>query len=333
MNAEKLGESLKNAQNILDEEERGALGLVGHLRFYLEQAERFNEAEIKPLMESTEMAESALQEISQRVEYLLSDMGNENELTEIDDRLFALRDVARKHHVSLDELPDLADKLQDELNQIVHAEDKKAELMRAEEEARINYDEAAKTLTKARQKAATALQKSVTNELPDLKLEKARFNVDITECEPSENGVDQITFMIATNKGMDLMPLHKCASGGELARIMLALKVNLNEGNQTLIFDEIDTGISGATASAVGERLARLGEKHQTLVITHSPQVAGCGKHHYRVAKADTDEATVTSVQKLTPGERVEEVARLVSGAHITEAARTTAKELLKGIL
>ncbi len=330
MNAEKLGENLKNAQNILDEEDRGALGLVGHLRFYLEQAERFNEADIKPLMDGVDMAENALQEISERVEYLLSDMGDENELTEIDDRLFALRDIARKHHVSLDELPDLTDKLQNELNQIVHAEDEKARLMRAEEEARISYEGAAKALTKARQKAATALQKAVMNELPDLKLEKARFHVEISGCEPSENGMDQITFMIATNKGTDFMPLHKCASGGELARIMLALKVNLNEGNQTLIFDEIDTGISGATASAVGERLARLGEKHQTLVITHSPQVAGCGKHHYRVSKAETEEATITSVQKLTPAERVEEVARLLSGAHITEAARTTAKELLK---
>ena len=125
------------------------------------------------------------------------------------------------------------------------------------------------------------------------------------------------------------MPLHKCASGGELARIMLALKVNLNDNNLTLIFDEIDTGISGATASAVGERLARLGENNQTLVITHSPQVAGCGKHHYRVMKEDVENATITSVQKLMPTERVEEVARLLSGAHITEAARTTAKELL----
>ena len=126
------------------------------------------------------------------------------------------------------------------------------------------------------------------------------------------------------------MPLHKCASGGELARIMLALKVNLNSENKmTLIFDEIDTGISGATASAVGKRLARLGERNQTLVITHSAQVAGWGKYHYRVSKKDEGNTTVTFVQKLTPSERVEEVARLLSGAHITDAARATAKELL----
>ena len=330
MNAEKLGENLKNAQNIIDEEERGILSLLRHLRFYLEQAERFNDREIKALTEQAETAENALQEISQRVEYLMADMGDENELSGIDDRLFALKDVARKHHVCVDELPELAQKLKIQLNQIVHAEDEKAALMRAEEEAKINYSEAAATLSKARQKAALMLQKSVMAELPDLKLEKARFNVEINNEEPSENGTDKITFMIAANKGTDLMPLHKCASGGELARIMLALKVNLNEGDQTLIFDEIDTGISGATASAVGDRLARLGEKHQTLVITHSPQVAGCGKHHYRVAKQEQDNATVTNVQKLTPAERVEEIARLLSGAHITDAARASAKELLR---
>ena len=330
LNAEKLGENLKNIQSLTDEEERGILALTGRLRFYLEQAGRLDENEIKPLLDEVDVAENALSEISGKVERLLADMGDENELEAIDDRLFALRDVARKHHVTLDELPDLIQKLQVQLNQIVYGEDKKAELMRAEEEARLAYFEEAKKLTFVRQKAASNLEKGVLKELPDLKLEKARFLVEIKETEPSETGMDQVTFLIATNKGTDLMPLHKCASGGELARIMLALKVNLNEGNQTLIFDEIDTGISGATASAVGERLARLGESHQTLVITHSPQVAGCGKHHYRVSKKEVENATITSVQKLTPVERIEEVARLLSGAHITEAARTTAKELIK---
>ena len=330
MNAEKLGENLKNIQSLTDEEEHGILGLTGRLRFYLEQAERLSESEINPLLEQVDMAENALSEISQKVEHLLANMGDENELSQIDDRLFALRDVARKHHVNLDELPELTQKLQKELNQIVHGEDEKARLMQAEEEARITYFEEAKKLTFSRQKVAQKLEKGVLNELPDLKLEKARFSVEIKETEPSENGIDQITFLIATNKGTDLLPLHKCASGGELARIMLALKVNLNEGEQTLIFDEIDTGISGATASAVGERLARLGENHQTLVVTHSPQVASCGKHHYRVSKEDGENATITCVQKLTPVERIEEVARLLSGVHVTEAARATAKELLK---
>ncbi len=330
MNAEKLGENLKNIQAITDEEERGVLALTGRLRSYLEQAERLDESNINPLLEQVEVAENALQEVSCQVERLLADMGDENELSEIDDRLFALRDVARKHHVVLDELPELSQKLQKELNQIVHSEDEKARLMRAEEEARLEYLKQAKVLNTERKKAAQKLEKGLMQELPDLKLEKVHFSVEIREIEPTENGIDQITFLVATNKGMDLAPLHKYASGGELARIMLALKVNLNGGNQTLIFDEIDTGISGATASAVGERLARLGESNQTLVITHSPQVAGCGKHHYRVAKEDKENGTMTSVRKLTPNERIEEVARLLSGAKITEAARTTAQELLK---
>ncbi len=331
MNAEKLGETLKNIQSLADEEDQGAIALVSKMRLYLEQAERLAEKEAEPLLAELEQADSALQEISQRIEKWLADMGDETELAQIDDRLFALRDVARKHHVSLNELPELAHKLQKELDQIVHAEDQKADLMRQEEEAKIAYLEKAKTLSKERHRVAEKLQDEVILELPALKLEKARFTADIKEVEASETGIDQITFLIATNKGADLLPLHKCASGGELARFMLALKVNLNQSDGlTLIFDEIDTGISGATASAVGERLARLGEKHQTLVITHSPQVAGCGKHHYRVMKEEQEESTVTLVNKLTPTERVEEIARLLSGTHITDAARITAKELLE---
>ncbi|MGN0919496.1 MAG: DNA repair protein RecN [Alphaproteobacteria bacterium] len=329
MNAEKMGENLKNVQTLTDEEERGVLALIRRLKFYLEQAERLNEKEISPLLEQMEGAENALTEVSEKVESLLAEMGDENELIQIDDRLFALRDVARKHHVVLDELPALTEKFEKQLHQIVHAEDEKARLMRAEEEAKGIYFEEAKKLTEARQKAAQKLEKEILRELPDLKLEKARFTVEIKEAEPAEDGVNQITFLVAANKGTDLMPIHKCASGGELARIMLALKVNLNEENQTLIFDEIDTGISGATASAVGKRLARLGENHQTLVITHSPQVAACGKHHYRVSKEEGEKTPFTCVRKLTPTERVEEIARLLSGAHITEAARATAKELL----
>ena len=184
-------------------------------------------------MEQVDIAENALSEISQKVERLLMDMGDENELSQIDDRLFALRDVARKHRVNLDELPELAQKLQKELNQIVHGEDQRAELMRQEEAARLSYFEEAKKLTSARQKAAQKLEKGVSLEFPDLKLEKAHFSVEVKEGEAGEKGIDQITFLIATNKGADLMPLHKCASGGELARIMLALKVNLNAGNLT----------------------------------------------------------------------------------------------------
>ena len=154
---------------------------------------------------------------------------------------------------------------------------------------------------------------------------------DLDENDAASNGLNQVTFMVATNKGSSLTPIHKCASGGELARFMLALKVNLADNNHTtLIFDEIDTGISGATANAVGKRLARLAQTHQTLVITHSPQVAGQGKHHYLVQKNDTDNTTVTSVQKLDKTGRLEELARLVSGAEITEKSRELARELLK---
>jgi len=193
----------------------------------------------------------------------------------------------------------------------------------------------AESLSKERMKAAQTLDKAVMQELPELKLEKATFKTQITTLsldDAGEHGIDQVVFTAATNKGADLMPIHKCASGGELARFMLALKVNLAEDNQTtLIFDEIDTGISGATAAAVGERLSRLAEKHQTLVITHSPQVAGFGKHHYLVRKEDTENKTLTSVSKLDKAGRLEELARLVSGVSVTDKSREVAKELLRG--
>ena len=334
MNVEKLAEILKTVQSYTDEEDRGTIALVTHIRSYLEQAEHLAESEIKPLLKGIEEVDDLLQDLSKNVEHLLAEMENENDLGLIDDRLFALRDIARKHHVEINELPELTQKLQAELNQIEHGEDKRIDLMHQEECARLTYLDVAKNLSKKRLSAAEKLEKSVSKELPALKLEKACFKVDVKhleENEASENGLDQITFLITTNKGTDLMPLHKCASGGELSRFMLALKVNLNQTNGlTLIFDEIDTGISGATASAIGERLACLGTTHQTLVITHSPQVAGCGKHHYLVTKKEQEETTVTSVEKLSLAERVEEIARLLSGKNITDSARTTAKELLK---
>ena len=214
INAEKLGQTFKNAQSLLDEEEQGILALIHRLRFCLEQAESITEKTSFPLLKELDQADDILQELSQNLEHLLVEMGDATELPRIDDRLFALRDVARKHHVTLDELPNLQEKLQKELDQIVHGEDQKTCLMRQEEEARLAYLETAKKLTELRQQTAIKLEQAIRSELPALKLEKARFQVEIIPSnEPSENGIDKITFLLATNKGADFMPLHKCASG------------------------------------------------------------------------------------------------------------------------
>ena len=169
------------------------------------------------------------------------------------------------------------------------------------------------------------------DKLERLELPKVRFEIGFEEINLTQTGIDKVEFLISTNVSEDLKPLAKVASGGEISRVMLAIKSIFAQADNidTVIFDEIDTGISGATANAVGERLARLGQKTQTLVITHSPQVAGWGKTHYKVTKTDTTTSTVTSVQVLDKFQRLEEIARLVSGENITDHARAVAQELL----
>lgn len=331
MNAEHIIDNVKNACQLLSDEEQGILRLLNRTEGQLMTADKMTEGRFSNEMTTLSDAQNILADLSDSLEHRLNDLGDTSELPVIDDRLFALRDLARKHHTDINNLPQLQTDLEKQLSNITHSEEKLAALKKEVEDTKENYLKCAKDLSLKRQKAAQELTKSVMKELPDLKLEKATFVAEVSGSEPTALGVDQVVFKVATNKGSDLTPIHKCASGGELARFMLALKVNLAEDNQnTLIFDEIDTGISGATASAVGERLARLGENHQTLVITHSPQVAGFGKHHYLVQKADTDTTTHTSVKSLDKTERLEEVARLLSGAIITDKSRELAKELIK---
>lgn len=235
--------------------------------------------------------------------------------------------------MEIDELPELMVRLEEKLNTVQNGAEQLAQLKKEQEQARLAYLKISEDLSQKRHKTAAALNQAVIAELPQLKLEKAMFEATVTDLSvenATAQGLNQVVFRVATNKGAELMPIHKCASGGELARFMLALKVNLNtDSGKTLIFDEIDTGISGATANAVGERLSRLGKETQTLVITHSPQVAGWGNTHYRVSKKDVEQRTLTTVQVLDKGDRLEEIARLVSGENITDHARAVAEELL----
>lgn len=334
MNAEHIVEHIQNACNLLGDDEQGILRLIGKTENQLFNANKMTEGRYDNELKALADAGNILSDLSADLEHNLNDLGDTSELPLIDDRLFALRDMARKYRITIAELPTFREEVRQKLATAQHGTQKLVELKQEEEQLRQTYELVAHTLSNERHKAAENLDKAVMNELPDLKLDKATFKTEITDLpldEGGATGMNQVVFTAATNKGSDLTPIHKCASGGELARFMLALKVNLAEDNQTtLIFDEIDTGISGATAAAVGERLARLAEKHQTLVITHSPQVAGFGKHHYLVQKADTEDKTMTSVHKLDKAGRLEEIARLVSGATVTDKSREVAKELLK---
>ena len=253
-------------------------------------------------------------------------------------RLFDLRALARKHRCEVDELPALMRELAGGIEAIDGAEQELGALEAAARAAREDYRKAASAAHEGRVKAAKRLDKAVAAELAPLKLDAARFRTEVTQLPQERWGVlgsDAVEFLIATNPGADFAPLAKIASGGELSRFILALKVALAEkgGAGTIIFDEIDRGVGGAVASAIGERLARLAaEEGQLLAVTHSPQVAARGTQHYLIAKASSGTVTKTSVVLLDAAGRQEEIARMLSGAEVTPEARAQADRLLEGV-
>ena len=256
-------------------------------------------------------------------------------IEQVEERLFALQAAARKHDAEADALPAILESLQARLATIDDAGDSLTRLAQAAERARRDYVAAAERLHAARQRAAAALDRAVTAELPPLKLDKATFQTAITrldEADWSAAGSDRVAFLVATNPGAAPVPIQKIPSGGEISRFMLALTVVLaGDGAPTLVFDEVDAGIGGATAAAVGARLARLAADRQVLVVTHSPQVAALGDHHWRVAKSAGRDGAVVDVTALAGAARREEIARMLSGAHITDEARAAAGRLLEG--
>ncbi len=255
-------------------------------------------------------------------------------LEKIEERLFALRAAARKHGVTVDELEALRRRLDEQLAALDSGNDAIAGLAAAERGARAAYIEAARALSQARSAAAARLDKAVSTELPPLKLDKALFRTRVSPLDEagwSDSGVDDVAFEVATNPGVPPGPLGKIASGGELARFMLALKVVLAKVSPvpTIVFDEVDSGIGGAVAAAVGERLAKLAGSLQILVVTHSPQVAAKGHHHWRVSKIAQADGMVTRVEPLAAEARREEIARMLAGAKVTDQARAAAESLM----
>ncbi len=256
---------------------------------------------------------------------------NPHELEELEERLFAIRGLARKHNVLPDELGTYAEDLRVRLKALDAGEGNIAELTDALKAAQGAYDGAADALSVARSKAAKKLDKAVMAELAPLKMERAVFETSVSRGDAGPDGWDAVEFVVATNPGAPAGPLAKIASGGELSRFLLALKVCLTSdiSGMTLIFDEIDRGVGGATADAVGRRLKALAEGGQVLVVTHSPQVAALGAHHWQVAKSVKNGVTLSRVVPLDEAERVDEVARMISGDTITPEARAAAKTLL----
>lgn len=254
-----------------------------------------------------------------------------HELEACEERLFAIRGLARKYEVLPDELAAHTEDLRAKL-EAVDASDLELDVLEtANATAEAAYVAAAHALSEARRKAALKLDKAVMAELAPLKMERAVFTTEVRAGEAGPDGMDTVSFVVATNPGAPSGPLAKIASGGEMSRFLLALKVCLTGGasDVTMIFDEIDRGVGGATADAVGRRLRALGEGGQVLVVTHSPQVAALGQHHWRVEKNVKDGQTLSTVKPLDEAARVDEVARMISGDSITEEARAAARALL----
>ena len=247
-------------------------------------------------------------------------------------RLFDIRGLARKHRVEPDALAGLAERMRTQLSEIEAGGERIADLDRALEEARLRYSELAAELSRQRHEAASKLDEAVAGELHPLKLDAARFRTAFAQAEPGSAGTDKVEFEVSTNPGAPFGPLTKIASGGEMSRFVLALKVALAEAGSagTMIFDEIDRGVGGAVASAIGERLARLALQSQVLVVTHSPQVAARATHHFRIEKTHGADGTRTTVRRLDGDERREEIARMLSGAAVTDEARAQAARLLE---
>jgi DNA repair protein RecN (Recombination protein N) len=252
-------------------------------------------------------------------------------LEEVETRLFDIRAVARKHRVQADELPDLLMRLRGRQEAASAGEDRLEALAAEVAAAECAYDAAAAALSAARTEAAARLDEAVARELAPLKLDAARFRTVLAAAEPGPAGRDRVEFEVSTNAGAPFGALTRIASGGELSRFILALKVALAEagGASTMIFDEIDRGVGGAVASAIGERLHRLAERSQVLVVTHSPQVAARGNRHFLIEKSSQGLVTRTGVQQLDEVRRREEIARMLSGAQITDEARAQAARLL----
>ena len=328
MNAEKNAgilndaiEVLKNGGNSLDEQ----ICSVAHI------LERIK-TEPNPYSDAIDKLYDAANIVAEIGEQIHPENTNIDDIDSIEERLFAIRALARKHRCSCDELPNKLIEMENQLNAIDNS-DVELKKSRADVEKYTKiFNECADKLSQMRESAADNLREQILKELPDLKLGSADFMVDIQKSEPSANGTDDVVFMIKTNPGTPFAPLHKIASGGELSRFMLALRVVLNNPNnkKTIVFDELDTGISGATAAAVGARLNKLAQNEQLLVITHSAQVAGFADKHFKISKQSNNNTTTTTVNEISGDERINEIARIISGATITDESIATAKTLIK---
>ena len=329
--AERIRSDIARALSALGD---GAEAQMADAQRWLEGASDRADGRLDAPLEALSRAMTELSDAQAGVEACLADLDfDPRDLEALEERLFAIRALARKHDVLPDDLGTFADGLRSRLATLDDSAGGMAALALASEDADTAYATAAARLTEARRMAAQRLDTAMAAELAPLKMERALFTTSVEPGEPGPEGADAVSFTVATNPGAPAGPLARIASGGELSRFLLALKVCLTGDSPglTLIFDEIDRGVGGATADAVGRRLSALAQSAQVLVVTHSPQVAALGAHHWRVEKQVADEVTTSRVTPLDPPARVEEIARMLAGDTVTPAAREAARALLNG--
>jgi DNA repair protein RecN (Recombination protein N) len=328
--AASLLEGAQEAADLISESEHPVLSQVSSILQKLGKLEEYD-LKLKPILESLESARINLQECS----YALNDYLGRVELDparlrEVEHRVETLHSTARRFHVEPEGLIAELDNLNRQLQQLAGASDMDA-LKKQEELAKQAYLDQANHLSRQRQVVARDLETAVTNAMQDLSMAGGRFAIDLTSCDASVTGLEQIEFMVAGHAGVQARPLAKVASGGELARISLAISVitSCATATPTLIFDEVDSGIGGAVAEVVGRLLKRLGQDRQVLCVTHLPQVASQGNQHFEVSKTQENGKTFSQITALDHKQRVEEIARMLGGLEITATTRKHARELL----
>lgn len=330
--SEKIKDDILKAQNAVGG--NGAEGLILDAMRWIETASGKSDGPFDDALASLSRASTELGDAVGIIEGLVDTLDFDvHELEMLEERLFEIRGLARKHKISSDQLPQFKAELENKIEEFSFSAEKLSSLEAKSREFDREYNVAASKLSKSRLIAGAELDKLVTAELPFLKMENAHFETNIVSASRSADGYDEVSFLVSTNKGTSKGPIGKIASGGELSRFLLALKVCLTKGYTavSMIFDEIDRGIGGATADAVGRRLVRLSKNAQVLIVTHSPQVAALGDAHFQVVKSINSKNTLTEVTKLQGDAKIEEIARMISGDKITPAAINAAATLVDG--
>ena len=330
--SEKIKDDISKAQNAVGG--NGAESLILDAMRWIETASGKSDGPFDDALASLSRASTELGDAVGIIEGLVDTLDFDvHELEMLEERLFEIRGLARKHKISSDQLPQFKAELENKIEEFSFSAETLSSLEGKIREYDLEYNVAAANLTKSRLVAGTKLDKLVTGELPFLKMENAHFETNIIPTSRSANGCDEVSFLVSTNKGTAKGPIGKIASGGELSRFLLALKVCLTKSYTavSMIFDEIDRGIGGATADAVGRRLVRLSKNAQVLIVTHSPQVAALGDTHFQVVKSINSKNTLTEVTKLQGDAKIEEIARMISGDKITTAAINAAATLVDG--